>query len=75
MDSGSFKEETGEYMPSPFRRCGCPNGRYFCSHMVAFLSILSNMEELGLLLKLLPPCVKNVQGPPEEDNNILLIHQ
>ena len=36
--------------------------------MVVFLSILSNMQELGLeyevFLKLLPPCVKKVQATP-----------
>ena len=33
--------ENGDFMPSPLSTCSCEDGSLFCSHMVAFLVMIS----------------------------------
>lgn len=40
-----FEDEgTKEYIPSPASYCTCENGAFFCSHMLCFLYIMSNIQ-------------------------------
>lgn len=40
-----FENSTsGEYVPSPCSYCGCENGAFFCSHMLAFLYVVSIIQ-------------------------------
>lgn len=34
------------FLPAPASRCNCPVGRLFCSHMLAFIVLLVEMQRL-----------------------------
>ncbi|KAL9189536.1 hypothetical protein ACHAXT_009211 [Thalassiosira profunda] len=40
-------ERDGEFVPSPCSYCGCENGAFFCSHMLAFLYIVRIVQKPG----------------------------